>query len=85
MSFVVALSSEKLEALLAGHVEAFEFFGGTFREVWYENAKTAVTKILVDPHSIEHERLRVLRAHYLIDALLQPGVWQREGLGREPG
>ena len=31
--FVVALPTEKLESLLAGHVEAFEFFGGTFHEV----------------------------------------------------
>lgn len=66
--FVVALPSEKLEAFLAGHVEAFEFFGGTFREVWYDNAKTAVTKILAGPHRIEHERLSALRAHYLIDS-----------------
>jgi transposase len=66
--FVVALPSEKLEAFLAGHVEAFEFFGGTFREVWYDNAKTAVTKILAGPHRIEHERLSALRAHYLFDS-----------------
>jgi transposase len=66
--FVIALPSEKLEALLAGHVEAFGFFGGTFHEVWYDNAKTAVTKILAGPHRIEHERLSALRAHYLFDS-----------------
>lgn len=66
--FVVALPSEKLEAFLAGHVEAFEFFGGTFGEIWYDNPKTAVTKILSGPHRIEHERLSALRAHYLFDS-----------------
>ncbi len=66
--FVVALPSERLEALLAGHVEAFEFFGGVFAEVWYDNAKTAVTKILSGPARIEHERLSQLRAHYLFDS-----------------
>lgn len=66
--FVIALPSEKLEAFLAGHVEAFEFFGGTFHEVWYDNAKTAVTKILAGPHRIEHEALSALRAHYLFDS-----------------
>jgi len=66
--FVIALPSERLEALLAGHVEAFEFFGGVFVEVWYDNPKTAVTKILAGPERIEHERLSALRAHYLFDS-----------------
>ena len=66
--FVVALPSEKLESLLAGHVEAFAFFGGVFAEVWYDNPKTAVTRILSGPHRIEHERLSALRAHYLFDS-----------------
>jgi transposase len=66
--FVMALPSEKLECFLAGHVAAFEFFGGVPTEVWYDNPKTAVTKILSGPHRIEHERLSALRAHYLFDS-----------------
>ena len=66
--FVLALPSEKLEALLAGHVEAFEFFGGVFDEIWYDNPKTAVTKILSGPYRVEHEQLSALRAHYLFDS-----------------
>jgi transposase len=66
--FVIALPSEKLECFLAGHVEAFEFLGGVPAEVWYDNPKTAVTKILSGPHRIEHERLSALRAHYLFDS-----------------
>lgn len=66
--FVVALPSEKLESLLAGHVLAFEFFGGIPAEIWYDNPKTAVTKILSGPHRIEHERLSALRAHYVFDS-----------------
>jgi len=66
--FVIALSTERLEALLAGHVAAFEFFGGVPHEVWYDNPKTAVTKILAGPHRIEHERLSALRACYLFDS-----------------
>ncbi|MEN6429472.1 MAG: hypothetical protein ABFC80_01315 [Coriobacteriales bacterium] len=66
--FVIAFTTERLEALLAGHVAAFEFFGGVFREVWYDNPKTAVTKILAGPHRIEHERLSALRACYLFDS-----------------
>lgn len=66
--FVVAMPSEKLESLLAGHVAAFEFFSGRPHEVWYDNPKTAVTKILSGPFRIEHERLSALRAHYLFDS-----------------
>lgn len=67
--FVIALPTEKLEAFLAGHVAAFEFFDGVFHEVWYDNAKTAVTKILSGPHRVEHESLSALRAHYLFESM----------------
>lgn len=66
--FAVAMPSEKLECFLEGHVLAFDFFGGVPQEVWYDNPKTAVTKILSGPHRIEHERLSSLRAHYLFDS-----------------
>jgi transposase len=66
--FVIAMPSEKLECFLEGHVAALEFFGGVFGEVWYDNPKTAVTKILSGPERIEHERLSALRAHYLFDS-----------------
>jgi len=66
--FVVAYPTERLEALLTGHVAAFEFFGGVFGEVWYDNAKTAVTRILAGPHREEHGLLSALRAHYLFDS-----------------
>lgn len=66
--FVTAMPSERLECFLAGHVDAFEFFGGVPAEVWYDNPKTAVTKVLSGPHRVEHERLSSLRAHYLFDS-----------------
>ena len=66
--FVIAYPTEKLEAFLAGHVAGFDFFGGAFHEVWYDNAKTAVTKILSGPHREEHQLLSALRSHYLFDS-----------------
>lgn len=66
--FVAAMPSERLECFLAGHVDAFEFFDGVPGELWYDNPKTAVTKILSGPHRIEHESLSALRAHYLFDS-----------------
>ncbi len=66
--FVIAFPTEKLEALLAGHVAAFEFFGGVFSEIWYDNPKTAVVRILAGHEREEHEDFSRLRAHYLYDS-----------------
>lgn len=46
VSLVAAYPTERLEAFLAGHVEAFTFFDGVVAEMWYDNPLTAVTKIL---------------------------------------
>jgi len=78
--FVVAYPTEKLEAFLAGHVEAFAFFGGVFAELWYDNPKTAVVKILAGPAREEHERLSALRAHYLFgSSFCTPGRGNEKG------
>jgi transposase len=78
--FVVAYPTERLEAFLAGHVEAFAFFGGVFAELWYDNAKTAVTKILAGPLRREHELLSALRAHYLFaSSFCTPGAANEKG------
>jgi transposase len=78
--FAIAYPTEKLEAFLDGHVRGFEFFGGLFREVWYDNPKTAVSKILAGPERIEHEHFSRLRAHYLFDsAFCTPGEAHEKG------
>ncbi len=78
--FVIAFPTEKLEALLAGHVAAFEFFGGTFSEIWYDNPKTAVIRILAGHERCEHEDFSRLRAHYLYDsAFCTPGEAHEKG------
>jgi transposase len=78
--FVFAYPTEKLEAFLDGHVRAFEFFGGVFAEIWYDNPKTAVVKILAGPERIEHEQLSRLRAHYLFDSsFCTPGEAHEKG------
>jgi transposase len=78
--FVVAYPTERLEAFLAGHVEAFAFFGGVFCELWYDNAKTAVARILSGPAREEHERLSALRAHYLFaSGFCTPGRGNEKG------
>ena len=78
--FVRAYPTEKLEAFLDGHVHGFEFFGGVFSELWYDNAKTAVVKILSGPERIEHEHLSRLRAHYLFaSSFCTPGEAHEKG------
>ena len=77
---VVANPTERLEAFLAGHVEAFAFFGGVFAELWYDNPKTAVVRILAGPAREEHERLSALRAHYLFESsFCTPGRGNEKG------
>ena len=42
MPFVMAFPHERLEALMEGHIEMFEFFGGVSRRLIYDNMRTAV-------------------------------------------
>jgi len=78
--FVRAYPTEKLEAFLDGHVHGFAFMGGVFAELWYDNPKTAVVKILAGPERIEHQELSRLRAHYLFDsAFCTPGEAHEKG------
>lgn len=78
--FVCAYPTEKLEAFLDGHVRAFDFMGGVFSEIWYDNPKTAVSKILAGPERIEHEHFSRLRAHYLFESsFCTPGEAHEKG------
>jgi len=78
--FAVAYPTEKLEAFLAGHVAAFSFFDGVFAEIWYDNPKTAVVKILTGHERIEHEDFSRLRAHYLYESsFCNPGEPHEKG------
>lgn len=43
--FVMAMPTERVEAILCGMVEAFAFFDCLPREVWWDNPKTVVTRI----------------------------------------
>lgn len=66
--FVYAFPDEGLEAFLAGHRLAFEFFGGVPRECVYDNLKSAVTKVLQGPHREENRQFSALRGHYLFES-----------------
>jgi transposase len=63
--FVQAHTRETQQAFLEGHVAAFEFFGGVFSLVRYDNLKAAVAKVLKGRRRVESDRFVALRSHYL--------------------
>jgi len=65
--FAVALPSERTEAILAGMVEGFAFFGCIPLEVWWDNPKTVATAILKGRQRQLHTRYEALASHYRFD------------------
>jgi transposase len=67
--FAVAMPTERTEAILAGMVEAFTFFGCVPREVWWDNPTTVVSKIFKGRERKPHQRYAALASHYAFDPL----------------
>ncbi len=63
--FVQAFPRETQQAFLEAHVQAFEFFGGCFQTVRYDNLSSAVAKVLRGRRRAETDRFVALRSHYL--------------------
>jgi transposase len=63
-SFVMAFATETQQAFLEGHVAAFEFFGGVFDLVRYDNLKAAVVRVMKGRRRVESDRFVALRSHY---------------------
>ena len=66
--FVRAYQCEKQQAFFDGHLHAFEFFGGVFPVLVYDNLKSAVQKILSGRGRIEQSSFQRFRAYYTFDA-----------------
>jgi transposase len=67
--FAIALPTERTEAILAGTVEALEFFGCVPHEVWWDNPRTVVTAILKGRNRTPNERYAALASHYAFEPL----------------
>jgi transposase len=65
--FVIALPSERTEAVLAGMVAAFEFFAAVPKEVWWDNPKTVAKVIFPGRNREPHPRYAALASHYAFD------------------
>lgn len=68
VSFVRAYPTEKLEAFLDGHVQAFKYFGGVPRRLAYDNLKAAVIQVGRGRDRKLNKKFLELRSHYLFES-----------------
>ena len=68
-AFALALPTERTEAILAGMAEAFCFFGGVPREVWWDNPKTVVKQIFKGRERRPNDHYQSLASHYRFEPL----------------
>ena len=74
-AFSMASPVETQQAFLEGHALAFDWFGGVFAEVRYDNLGSAVKKVLRGRRRVESDRFIAMRSHYLFDAMFAtPGI-----------
>ena len=87
--FVQAHTRETQQAFLEAHVEAFEFFGGVFSLVRYDNLRSAVVKVLKGRRREESDRFVALRSHYLYESAFtragKEGAHEKGGVEGEVG
>jgi transposase len=64
-AFCQASLVETQQAFLELHVQAFEWYGGVFPKIRFDNLKSAVKKVLKGRRRVESDRFVALRSHYL--------------------
>ena len=67
-TYVQGYPAEPQEVFFAGHVSAFEFFGGVPGEIWYDNLSSAVRKVGKGSEREEQDSFISFRSHYLYKA-----------------
>jgi transposase len=67
--FALALPTERTEAILAGLVEAFAFFGCVPHEVWWDNPTTVVAQIFTGRERRPNAYYAALASHYTFEPL----------------
>jgi len=68
-AFAISLPTERIEAILAGMVAAFEFFGCVAKEAWWDNPKTVAINILRGRDRQMNTRYAALASHYGFEPL----------------
>ena len=88
-AFVIAFERASQQAFLEAHVEAFQFFGGTFALIRYDNLRSAVKQVLRGRRRIEQDRFVGLRSHYLFESAFtrrgREGAHEKGGVEGEVG
>lgn len=78
--FVMAFPTQRQEAFLWGHVQAFAHFGGVPQRISYDNLKTAVRRILEGRKREEQTTFTRFRSHYLFESrFCTPGQGHEKG------
>jgi len=74
-AFCQASLVETQQAFLELHVEAFEWFGGVFEQIRFDNLTSAVKKVLRGRRRVETDSFVALRSHYLFASqFTTPGI-----------
>jgi transposase len=66
--FIRFYPCERQQAFFEAHIHAFDFFGGIFPVIIYDNLTTAVRKVLQGKQRIEQEAFGKFKAYYSFDA-----------------
>jgi len=64
-AFAMAFPHCSQQAFLEAHVDAFDWFGGVFGLVRYDNLASAVKQVLRGRQRVQTDRFIALRSHYL--------------------
>ncbi|MEJ7608485.1 MAG: hypothetical protein WKF37_20000 [Bryobacteraceae bacterium] len=77
--FYRAYTNATQHALLEAHEHAFDYLGGVFRTLHYDNMKSLVKKILRGRQRIETDRIIAFRSHRAIRAstAIRPAAMKR--------
>lgn len=88
-TFVWATPHENQQAFLEGHVRAFEWFGGVFTTIGYDNLSSAVKALFLGRRRVEQERFTMMRSHYGFESFYtlagKRGAHEKGGVEGEVG
>ena len=74
-AFCQASLTETQQAFLELHVDAFDWFGGVFEQLRFDNLTSAVKRVLRGCRRVETDRFIALRSHYLFASeFTTPGI-----------
>ena len=78
---------ENMECLLEGMKAIFEHLGGVPKEIWFDNTKTIVTKIIKGGGRDLTERFMCFQAHYKFKAIFMNGDsgWEKGNVENKVG